>query len=65
MSDEGTRKGKWECTHTLDQGHSELTVQVSLTRLELGRASWGGFLEKEVLVEAKEVRPAVEVWRVL
>ena len=46
MSDEGTRKGKWECTHTLDQGHSELTVQVSLTRLELGRASWGGFLEK-------------------
>lgn len=25
----------------------------------------GGFLEEEVLVEAKEVRPAVEVWRVL
>ena len=25
----------------------------------------GGFLEKEVLVEAKEVRPAVEVCRVL
>lgn len=46
VSDEGTRKGKWEHTHTLDQGHSELTVQVSLTRLELGRASWGGFLEK-------------------
>lgn len=46
MSDEGTRKGKWEHTHTLDQGHSELTVQVSLTRLEVGRASWGVFLEE-------------------
>jgi len=46
VSDEGTRKGKWEHTHTLDQGHSELTVQVSLTRLEVGRASWGVFLEE-------------------
>lgn len=31
VSDEGTRQGKWEHTHTLDQGHSEMTVLVNPT----------------------------------